>query len=110
MDRDGYPDDQELDRIRAWPAEDPHGLLEFIRSLWRYPEFVRVSYPHGLPADLGRPRYHLSTGGWSGNESIIGALEANQVFWSMCWFSSQRGGHYEFDLPKVKKRPVMEGQ
>jgi hypothetical protein len=28
------------------------------------------------------------------------ALEANRHFWSLCWLSSRRGGHYRFQIPK----------
>jgi len=38
MDANGYPDDHELARIQAWPREDYRGLMEFVRSLWRFKE------------------------------------------------------------------------
>ena len=93
MDTDGYPDEQELARIQAWPAEDFRGLMEFVYSLWQYKD-LRWGWTQGMEY-----RYQLSTGGWSGNESIIGALQLNVMFWLMCWVSSRRGGHYEFKVP-----------
>ena len=101
MDNDGYPDDEELERIRMWPSEDLLGLLAFVEARCRY-------------ADWGWRRrgstYRVSTFGWSGNESLIGALQANWTFWVLCWQSSRRGGHYLFRVPKgVKgKRPTAD--
>jgi hypothetical protein len=43
-------------------------------------------------------RYDISTGGWSGNEALILALEAN-LFWLFYWVQSNRGGHYVFEVP-----------
>ena len=90
MDANGYPDDLELARIQAWPREDFRGLMEFIHPLWAYREW---GWTQGL-----EDRYQLSTGGWSGNESIIEALRLNTLFWLQCWVSSRRGGYYEFEV------------
>ena len=90
MDANAYPDDLESARIQAWPAEDFRGLMKFVHSLWTYREW---GWAQGL-----EDRYQLSTGGWSGNESIIGALQLNTMFWLQCWVSSRRGGHYEFEV------------
>ena len=90
MDADGYPDDQELARIQVWPTEDFRGLMEYVRSLWWNADW---GWTQGM-----EDHYQISTGGWSGNESIIEALEMNSLFWSMCWVSSRRGGHYEFEV------------
>lgn len=88
-DNDGYPTDAELDRIKEWPPMDYDGLMEYVTSLWW----------HG---DIGVRRRGrvicLHTWGWSGNESIIGALERT-IFWVLCWQKSFRGGHYWFELP-----------
>lgn len=36
------------------------------------------------------------TGGWSGNEEIIGAMMENRPAWLELWYSTTRGGKYEF--------------
>lgn len=81
-----YPSDEELARIVAWPVEDCAGLLAFVRSIWNWPEYAWEA--GGMIA--------LATGGWSGNEDIIAALQENQMFWILCWQSSHRGGMHWF--------------
>lgn len=92
LDDDGYPTEEALKRIAEWPHTDWPGLLEFTQPLWKYPDRWWTE------GDV----LHLSTGGWSGNEDIIRAMQKNRIFWSMCWLSSRRGGWYEFDLSRVK--------
>ena len=86
MNNDGYPEESELKRIREWPGDDIKGLMEYIEQQWQYPNYFRE----------GRKYYYLSTGGWSGNESIMEALQENLIFWLFYWQSSVRGGHYKF--------------
>lgn len=78
-----------------WPGEDFPALMEYVRARWRYAE-------DGYFQKDGTHIYRLSTAGWSGNESIIGALQDNQIFWLLCWQESKRGGHYKFSVPKIK--------
>ena len=98
-DANGYPAEQTLDAIRTWP-HDYRALMAFIRPIWKFAtagywrESDAVTRGHNVRA------YTLSTGGWSGNESIIGALCDNTMFWSVCWESSRRGGVYEFEIRK----------
>lgn len=96
-DADGYPTEEELVEIEKWPglnkASDYKGLMARVKELWHYPDrFVEKEN------DI----YYLSTGGWSGNESIIHALRDNYLFWAMCWLSSRRGGHYEFEVKELR--------
>lgn len=89
---DEYPTDDDLQRIREWGHTDFTGLMQFVRERWKY-------------ADCGYwtqddREYAISTGGWSGNEELLGAMRENQMFWLCCWVSSRRGGHYEFELPE----------
>lgn len=97
MTADGYPDEDDLRRIAAWPHEDFGGLLDFVRERWMY---ASVGY---WKADAVLGILNASTGGWSGNESLVAALGNNRMFWTLCWISSRRGGHYEFDLTRVAK-------
>lgn len=95
MDPAGYPDEHEITSIERWPYTDFQGLLEFVQELWKYPE--RISCRNG--------KWKLSTGGWSGNETLIAALQQNRMFWTCCWVLSKRGGYYEFEIPKSQRNP-----
>ena len=92
MDKDGYPEEHELKKIAEWPYTDFAGLMEYVKERWRYADDGYWKQ--------GRLYYSISTGGWSGNESIIGALMNNTMFWLCCWWSSRRGGHYKFKIRK----------
>lgn len=102
MDPDGYPDEAELERIANWPESDLQDLFEFIRARWKYAESEYWNeYEVGAGPAKTRVRcYKLSTGGWSGNESLIDALQQNEMAWLVTWWSSRRGGHYEFRIPR----------
>lgn len=95
MDKDGYPEEHELKRIREWPYDDFIGLMEYVYDLWKYSE----PNPGWCGWKQRGRTYRLHTGGWSGNEEIIGALRDNTMFWATCWFESKRGGHFLFKVP-----------
>lgn len=95
FDAQGYPTDETLKAIETWDANAPHDLLHFVKAAWEYGEsYFRMKVrPKGI-------WFRLSTGGWSGNESLIDALENNVFFWARYWQESKRGGHYLFIVPK----------
>lgn len=95
MDEDGYPTEEELDKIKNWPYRDYKALMAYIRERWAYAEDGYWQQKQGI--------YYISTAGWSGNEEIIQALKENHVFWGICWESTHSGGHYEFILSKRKQ-------
>jgi hypothetical protein len=90
----GYPSERQLKTIRNWPIKDPqdirelHKIMEYIKPIW---EFGNFGYWNRI-GDV----YYISTAGWSGNESIIEALEENIIFWMLYFYQMQRGGHYIF--------------
>ena len=85
---DEYPTEDELDQVRKWEGNYP-GLMAFVRRLWNWPDW-------GFQKEGAT--YRLHTGGWSGNEDVVVALQENQVFWIVCWRGSRRGGHYKFEV------------
>jgi hypothetical protein len=90
--KDGYPTARELTRIRKWDAvKDAVGLVGYVQELWYW-----VDWGFFFDPDTGVLELH--TGGWSGNESIIRALQRNLIFWTLYWQKSERGGHYRFDV------------
>lgn len=103
LDEDGYPTESCLEKIKNWPVGDSEeDLIEFIKSVWwatdwGWSESV-INHPYRKNRKV--KEYQISTGGWSGNESLMKAFEEN-IIWHFVWQSSRRGGHYVFhiDLP-----------
>ncbi len=89
---DDYPTDEELEKIAAWPTKDPMGWVTLVSRLWNYgPPYIRRT----------QRRWYLSTGGWSGNEDIIGAMRRSYL-WGFSFVSHRRGGHYVLDMTVLR--------
>ena len=88
-----YPRENELQTIAEWDLlnKPVTELLEYIRTLWKYDDRFILTGKRVL-------KLYLSTGGWSGNESIISALKSNLLFWSIFWQKSEVGGHFWFRI------------
>jgi hypothetical protein len=98
QDEDGYPTEAALEIIKLWGYDDSKGLFEFIKSIWWMPSFGwhEKTVSHEWKEDIKVYQYHISTGGFSGNESLIRALQENWIMWTTSWVQSRRGGHYIF--------------
>lgn len=92
FDKDGYPTVETHRAIESWPYRDVEALFKFIGGAWHLPDYFQVGENGYITA---------STCGWSGNESLMYALQQNAVVWALCWQVSHRGGHYEFEIPEV---------
>lgn len=101
-DDDGYPTEDALLAIELWDWEyngGSRGWFQFIRSIWSYNYWYEGWEDHEYRENTKVYSYAISTAGWSGNESIIHAMQRNKhMLWSMNWVSSRRGGHYTFEL------------
>ena len=92
-----YPTKKQLKTIEN--LNNPRKLIEHIEKLWWTPKW-------GFSLKNGRDhlfrkkclKLELHTGGWSGNEGIIAALQKTH-FWFLYWQRSDRGGHYYFEIP-----------
>jgi len=104
VDEDGYPTDSALEIVELWPWQDPVGWFEFIKTIWWSPEWGWKEKEEDHDWDTGKfvHKYYLSTGGWSGNESIIQAMQNNKLLWSFNWAESRKGGHYIFERNSLK--------
>lgn len=105
IDAHGYPTEHALEVIQRFRGT-PRDMIDFVDSLW-WPSggvttFEKVD---SIPTWDDRPgyRWELSTGGWSGNESIMSELEGT-FFWMNFWYSVVRGGHYTFYLESKRIR------
>lgn len=113
FDRDGYPTDETLERIKTWDvipggtSFDFEAAMDFAGRAWSYPDYWRkdAAFLSDEYADeKPQLQYVFSTGGWSGNESIIAAIEANLMLQSLGAWSWRRGGHYEYRFPIEEKK------
>ena len=99
-----YPTDEQLDRIRHW-QQGIRELIEYLWSIWWMPDWgFKSKWGYSSFPRRRVLKLELHTGGWSGNESIIEALQENKqgnIFWFMYWERSTKGGHYWFEIPKV---------
>lgn len=92
-----YPSKKELNRIKNWPYTDLLGLFKYIEERWMYPEYWDIRDDLSDKIVL----VTCSTGGWSGNEDLIGALQQNTMAWALTWQESRRGGHYKFEMSNM---------
>jgi hypothetical protein len=101
LDSECYPTREALEYIVNYQdsIKNPYKLLDFIKSIWMFADW---GWKEEETLDIvGTPklRIYMSTGGWSGNESIIEALKTNKKhFWQIFWEESRRGGHFKLLL------------
>lgn len=99
-DEDGYPTQDALNLIENWHYTDPVNWFEFIHSIWYISDWGWSSdvIDHRWKEGTKVLEFQMSTAGWSGNESLIKAMEKNKMLWYLTWQESKRGGHYIFEV------------
>lgn len=94
LDGDNYPDEKSLEEIKEWDIlkQGIQGLLDLVEE--------NTNWADRQICITGKKviRFEYHTGGWSGNEEVIGALRQNFLFWAMYWEKSVRGGHFYFKI------------
>jgi len=101
FDADGYPTDDFLEYIRTYNPHENGGFEELLGAIQQGFRWSDRQI-HIKRAYDGKQTVLISTGGWSGNESIIYALKGNVYFWTY-WRQTNAGGHYKFRIPVAKK-------
>ena len=73
FDLDGYPTEETLEIIKQWDMNPStmKDLMAFIASAWHWNDMARETSP-GL--------WVFATGGWSGNESLLTALQQSKAW------------------------------
>jgi len=100
LDKDNYPDKASLKAIEKWDIleQGVQGLLDLVEENTHFGDWsFDIKGKHIL-----RLEYH--TGGWSGNEDVIDALQKNTLFFPMFWKKSEAGGHYYFRISKAWRK------
>lgn len=96
---DLYPTEESIVFVRGYRFDyDRIDLFDFIKSIWWTPEMLWDEEDGVDQFGHAIRTYRISTGGWSGNEDIIRALEKNLYAWHTTWVQSRRGGHYIFEV------------
>lgn len=122
LDDGGYPTPAALALIRDWRGT-PHTLVTDVldpifaaygnarwghRDSWNVGQHGRDGAPDAPTEANMRVEVTLVTGGWSGCESAIGALE-DGLFWFAWWQTSHRGGRHDFEIPAAMwDQPMIE--
>ena len=104
FDEHGYPTEETLKAITEWKYKDGwYELLDFVNEAWHWRDFVQCEIVKNTFSEYVL-KFRCVTGGWSGNEDIIEALQKNAMFWAMCWKESHRGGKHVFEVKKMEKK------
>lgn len=103
IDEDGYPTDEALDYLQNFHGSASE-MVDFVRSLMHN----GASKVEDFVDDFGREEQRLTlvTGGWSGCESVIGALQGT-MFHFLLWESSHRGGKHTFTFSPQQLAMVL---
>ena len=106
FDEDGYPTDETLAAIENWPYQDIAGCLDFCRRAWHWGEAwanedISAHEAAVVHAEKGERYARFATGGWSGNESIVNALDTNYMIHALAWRLSARGGLHIYEYPQI---------
>lgn len=106
-----YHTERELKEIQNWDIKDTHNLIERLRDMWEYKNYFIENWGiDNIHNERPVLMLELHTGGWSGNEDIIEALQNHKLFWTMWWWKTERGGHYYFevDFAQIGFKPVSQ--
>lgn len=87
FDASGYPTDRTLEQIEK---------VDFIPNLDDIMDCLSPAFAvYGKCEREDSGLWTVCTGGWSGCESIVHAMQSNSYIWPVYWVLSKRGGYFE---------------
>lgn len=87
-----YPTDEAITFIEQFRGS-PHALTTLVTNLWQLTDVTVTNVVDDL--DRHAKQVVFVTGGWSGNEAIIEALNSTS-YRMLGWESSERGGRHVY--------------
>ena len=101
LDDEGYPTDETLALVKEYSGS----VLDFFAELKKVWYLASWGWheENGFRAGFRRKdhkvrRFHISTAGWSGNESLVDAMKENYFLWHFSWVQERVGGHFIFEV------------
>lgn len=101
-----YPTEEWLNRFDLWKPKDlKDAAVFFYKDLPAI--FEEHLHPYGYSRAIedknGKHHVYLATGGWSGCEAILGALDHGgaKIYQWMFWRMSAAGGARWYEVPKL---------
>lgn len=88
-----YPTNSQLNKVKKWKINSKEDLIQILDYVEKLHYYSKWGF-HVSGKNIIKIEFH--TGGWSGNESLIEALQDNFIFWTAGWEKSTKGGHYWF--------------
>jgi hypothetical protein len=93
---DGYPTYESLTAIETFVGT-PEALIEYATALFHGGYITVEDVVHHFGRAVKRVTF--ITNGWSGAESVLGALSHHTIFHMLFWESSHRGGKAIYEIP-----------
>lgn len=99
FDKYGDPTNETLEAIEKWQpdfeaSDQWAGLIDFVKRAWNL-DYGALREECG---EEGKALLCFVTGGWSPNETVLGAMDRNLLFHAVRWHSSYRGGLVKYVL------------
>lgn len=95
-----YPTQAEIERLLGFVGT-PHEFVTYVNSIWHWDMISIQTGDDGYSETHPYLEVRMVTGGWSGNEEIIGTIEKT-MFGFAFWWSSNRGGLHIYRVPEAQ--------
>lgn len=103
LDENGYPTADYINLIKDFDCEKMsiHEMVDIIWGNWYFGSWGAIK----RKKINGKRKLELHTGGWGGNEEIVGAITSNfhLTHFELKYVMWKTGGHYYFEFKENKE-------